>query len=323
MKPTLKPGIHTQLYRGVTGFSRGLDAWLNDAHAHGVVGQIFHGFVGEMTAEVYKRFQDRAQAAGYQCGAAFGLGDVGTHGADVGRKLAVVGKIAGYLVLDMEGAWEDDALDVQKATEMLDALRQAAPDILLLDQPPSRPIAHHHGSILWKLMAKWTDARCPQWYWNNLRFQGVKDGVHGLGDDAMERLRPDLENDWNVIVPRDTPKGITPDPVVPTVQAYHWTPSTLVDYLLAYPTTLMWCENHNCGNAADKSSGPYPTPVTRREMRVAHELHKQGFEGASAVARFRAARGLPPATMRTREDGKPSSVPVIDAAFLAALGVAG
>lgn len=312
-------GIHSQIYADADGYSKNLKAWVDEAPGLGVVGLTHHGFCDAST--LYK-FRDVAHARGMQAGISFGLGDVGTHGAVTGRQMARLAKLVDYAGVDMEGKWEDDALDPQKAKEMLDAFRQEAPDVLLFDQPPSRPIPRHHGSLLWRIMAQWTQIRAPMWYWANLRFDGVRsDSVKGLGDDAYERICPDFEDDWNVWVPANTPKDVTPDPVYPTIQAYHQVPGSFEHFALRYPTFFLWSENHACTRDGERSIGPYPTAQTRDSMRIVAALRKAGFDGPTAVADFRNKRGLGPATMRKRADDKPSTVALIDAAMRRELGI--
>lgn len=284
-------GIYTQLYRGASGFSEGLDAWLSTARTLGVTGMIMHGFLHELDAEKYKRLHDRTKDAGYECGVSFGLGDVGARAKSAGKWMADVAKHADFCVLDMEGKWEDDAEDPQKAREMCEEFRSHCPDTVLIDQPPSRPIPHHHSSILWRSMCEFTDFRAPQWYWNNLRGPvGEKPG--NLGPNAYERIRPDFEADWNVWVIANTPKPLVPDPLIPTVQGYHWQDWTLVDWLHRQPTTIMWCENHRCDT--EKTRGPFPTQQTQDGMQDALMLREMGLDSRKAIADWQKAHGLSP-----------------------------
>jgi len=312
MKPIFMPGIHTQLYRDASGFFANLQPWLKVAKEHGVTGICYHGFQGEFTPDRFSRLAETPRSMGFQVGAAFGLGDVGTNGARIGKRIGEMALTADYTMLDMEGAWEQ-ADDRQKAREMCTAIRDKAPNALLLDQPWARPIPGHHGSLLWMEMAEWMDLRAPQFYVNDLR--------SSLGTDALERMLPDYQHDWSVTVPLRTPHGITPKPLVPTWQAYHWGElAPLVHALLAYPACILWCENHSCTLDSEKTVGPYPTTPTRLGMRVVHALRSAGFDGADAVDRYCGQHGLPRPPRRVRIDGKPSLVPQIPPALLAALG---
>ena len=265
MKQTLKPGIHSQLYRAASGYATNKPGWLKVAPEHGVVGVVEHGFVDDLTPRRYGAYKEEHVKAGLQSGCAFGFGDLRDveHAKVMARKVADVARLADYCVVDGEGLWEDDALDVAKVSAFYEEFRARAPDVYLIDQPPARPIPGKHGSPLWILTAKWVDARGPMWYSNNLRFRGVRAGVMGLGDDAYERIWPDYEHDWNTIVPRRSAAlGVVPDKLVPTIQAYHWVFDTLVDALLRYDTLIMWQENHGraqrCFEQDDWTVGPYP-----------------------------------------------------------------
>lgn len=320
MKTVLAKGIHTQLYRDASGFTAGLPQWLRTAKEHGVSGILFHGFVNEFTPDRFSRLAETPRTMGFQVGAAFGLGDVGTNGARVGKRIGDMALVADYTVLDMEGAWEQ-ADDRPKARDMCVALRSRAPDALLIDQPWARPIPGHHGSPLWMEMAEWTDLRAPQWYVNDLHNEVGNDGTV-LGIDALERMLPDYTRDWTVTVPARTPKGIQADPFFPTWQAYHWGDlSVCVHALLLYPTSFMWCENHSCKTYNERTVGPYPTELTRRAMRIVAQLRAAGFDGVDAVDKYCRLHGMALPPKRARLDKKPSVVSQITPQLSMALGV--
>lgn len=308
---TMKPGVHLQLYMDAAGYAEGLDAIIKEAPSLGVVGLIPHATKsGQLTTDSMKRFRDKVSAAGLQAGAAFGLRDGGDHRVDVGHAIGDVFNVAEYGITDME----KEDMDVDKASALLAAVRERSPDSIIIDQPPARPIPRHHGNPWWRIAARWTTYRGPQFYWNNLRFVGTNaDGEEGLGDAAYSRIMPDFENDWAVWVPQNTPAGITPDPLVPTIQGYHSVPWTVVDYQLRRSTTIMWCENHPgkgvCTDVGDRSTGPYPTPSTRAGLRAVKYLRDHGYvvpgrKGIDVVKAYQTAYNLTVAPeKRVKVDG--------------------
>lgn len=280
---TLANGIHTQHYRAASGYSKHRKTWLEEARSLGVVGIAEHG---GLTVDTYRRLRDESQAAGYQSGACVGPGDFGSelNAAKYGRQVGLIFKHADYGVTDLEGQHEDDAMDVAKVSAFYSGIRETAPDVILIDQPPSRPIPNHHGSLVWRLSAKWVNYRAPMLYANNL--------ISRLGLKAWERIWPDYKKDWDEWVPANTPAGIVADPWFPTLQAYHWYDWTAAHAFTRSETFILWCENHQCSLFNERSQGPYPTEQTRASMRRVAKLKALGFAGPDAVAAFQRAHGL-------------------------------
>jgi len=287
---TLAKGIHFQIYRAATGYQKHRSAFLLEAKSLGGAGIIEHGSVSAkepLTEKRYLALRDETRAAGYQSGVATGPGDFGTvkNATAMGRAFGLIARHADYAVTDLEGRHEDQAADLERALAYYAGIRETAPDVLLIDQPPARPIPGKHGSLLWRMAAKYVDLRAPMLYFNNLR--------KTLGDDAYRRIWPDYLHDWNEWVPKNTPAPVVADPWIPTIQGYHFVPWTLVDVLVNNPTVLMWCENHACTTDGERSVGPYPTEQTRRGLRAVQRLSQLGYTGTTAVADFQREHGLP------------------------------
>lgn len=269
----LKPGMHIQVYRGSAAFSQAkLEAFAELAPRLGVVGLIAHGFVGELTPKRYGKWAELCAKHGLQSSAVFGLGEVGGNAKMVGRRIAAVAKMpeAAATGFNMEGAWEDERNDLDEAHAMFGEYRSIVPDAWTFDQPWPMPLPRIHGMPIWWEIARYLNARFPQFYWNNLR--------RTLGDRAYQVMRPRYETAWEWF---HTNRKAPHPPRFVTVQGYYWVLWTLVDALLRYATTtplVMW-------------SDAFPTEDTMLGMRAVVALRDRGFHGPGAVAAFQRAHG--------------------------------
>lgn len=266
---TLANGVHIQVYRGSSAYSDvKLKEFAARAKSLGVVGLVAHGFQGELPRN-FDSFANICERNCLQASAAWGLGDAGTvqNAERIGRTIGGVAlhEKCEATLFDMEGAWEDEQADLPRAHALFKAFREVAGAAFAGDQPWSMPIPRHHAMPIWWEIAKYLNARFPQFYWNNLR--------KSFGDDAYAIFRAKYEDAWKWF------HANRPGPHPPrfvTVQGYHWRDWTLVDALCRYAVDaplVMWCE-------------AFPTENTEQGMRAWVALRDRGFTGPRAVEQF-------------------------------------
>lgn len=274
----LKPGVHIQVYRGSSAFSQAkLEAFATRAKSLGVVGLMAHGFIGDLTPKRFDPWAALCAKRGLQASAAFGFGDAGDVATATrwGRFVADIALHPACVAtgFDMEGAWEDKAADLTRAHAMLTAYRDRASAAWTFDQPWPMPLPRIHGSPIWWEIAKYFNARFPQFYWNNLRSK--------YGDDAYEIWRAKYEDAW---VWFHANRKAQHPPRFATVQGYHWRDWTVVDALCRYAEgqpLVMWCE-------------AFPDATVELGMRAWVALRDRGFVGPDAVRLFQESAGIRP-----------------------------
>jgi hypothetical protein len=272
VKNVLPPGKYVQIYRdAVRGRNHAekiasMAAELDKLKALGVKGILWHGFPSEMTPAVFQELAALCSARGLLALAAFGLGDTDPEGA--GRKIAAVANLPECfaVVFDMEGAWENEPGDKQKAVLIGKAFRDLAPNALAFDQP--WPVPNYHSSFPWEETAAFIDVRAPQYY--------VNDWASSKGAARYAFCWNWFNTAWTWLnTKRLGPKGLV-KPVIYTIQGYRWVFKDLVNCLTSFPTVFIWAE-------------PYPDDVFMAALGVAQKLESLGFTGPSAVQNFQNA----------------------------------
>jgi hypothetical protein len=276
-KPVLPKGIYPQIYRGkipgntqkekVDNLCKQLDLF----KALGMPGVLMHGFTTELTVDKFKELEKYCTDRGLLCIPAFGLNS--DTPAEKGKRMGAVAAAskANMLVLDMEGAWEDEAADKANAKIMGNEIRKLAPNALIIDQP--WPIPDVHWSMFpWEETADYVDIRAPQVYVNNFRSQ--------WGKDAYEKFWAWHEKSWAKLEDRLVKAG-KPKPVkIPSIQGYFWMINDLIKCLTANDTVIMWCEPFPTNGSSD------PDDNTIRGIKAVNKLKTLGFSGPNAVANF-------------------------------------
>jgi hypothetical protein len=267
-KPTLPKGIYPQLYRGAMHGTpqekiKQLEEALDLFKAIGMPGVLMHGFTGELDVAKFKQLEALCDARGLLCIPAFGLDS--SNPEIKGQKMGAVvaASKSKILVIDMEGAWEDEKEDKAKAVIMGQEIRKLAPDALIIDQPWPVP-TYHWGAFPWEETAAYVDIRAPQYY--------VNDWASQYGKNRYEKCWAWFEGAWAKLNERLQPKGLV-RPVIRTIQGYRWDLEDLIDCLLKNDTMIMWCEWQ-------------PTEDTIRAIKAVLKLKELGFTGSDAVKQF-------------------------------------
>jgi hypothetical protein len=274
----LKAGVHVQIYRdALHGADRAaklarLDAALADFAAAGVAGVAFHGFVGDLTPAKFGELAALAARHGLQASAAFGLGDGNSHRPEqAGVWMASVAKRpdCAALILDAEGAWENEPGDRPAATAMGASFRASAPDAYVITQP--WPVPTLHSKFPEREFAAWVDADARQAY--------VNDWTRQYGKARYARCMA-----WFAASQAQLARqlGDLARPQLITLQGYGWADilPDLVDGLLTHPIVVMWSE-------------PFPDAATMRALAAVKALKTAGCTGPDAVRQFQARHGAP------------------------------
>lgn len=265
---TLPKGIYIQIYRGVipgrspNEQTKNLTDKLDLFKSIGVTGIIMHGFTAELNVNKFGPLAKLCKDRDLICLAAYGL-----DSADPLGKAQRMAPVANHpdcqaLVLDMEGAWEDEASDKQAAVVMGQELKKLSPDSLIIDQP--WPVPTLHGSFPWEETAAYVDIRAAQWYCN--------DFISSFGDDRYKRCWKWFSDSWKVLDFRLGKKGLV-KPEIKTVQGYKWILKDLINCLTTEETIFVWCE-------------PYPDAVFMQGLVAVNKLKQLGFTGPDAVKNF-------------------------------------
>ena len=265
---TLPPGRYVQIYRGaVRGNSKdekraSITNVVEQLKNLGVKGVVWHGFSNELTPTVFKELAVICTSRGLLSLASFGDGDSDPEG--FGRR---VGNIANLpecagVVLDMEGIWENEADDKSDAIKLGKALREVAPNALVIDQP--WPVPNLHSSFPWDETAAYVDIRAPQYYVNNW--------IGSKGKERYSFCWNWFEDSWIKRNAKYAQKGLV-KPMIKTIQGYKWYFKNLVHCLTPNPTLIIW-------------SDPYPDQVFMAGLAVVQKLESLGFTGPEAVKAF-------------------------------------
>jgi len=269
----LRKGLHCQVYldklRGEGHAAKlvSFNAECATLAAAGFVGVVCHGFVGGFTADSFGDYAAIAQRNGLQCAAAFGLGQSNSHNpVAAGKWMARVAlhRLCGALLVDAEGAWEDEASDRPAAAAMGAAFRELAPDVFVVDQP--WPVPTLHGSFPDKEFAGWIDASARQYYFNDWK-----------GRDRVKRLSAWFNGAVTTLLRR---LGGLARPQLFTIQGYGWADilADCVALLLQHQAEPMfvWSE-------------PLPDAAFLRCTRAVLKLAVLGYTGPGAVLAFQRA----------------------------------
>lgn len=257
---TINEGVWIQIYRDKVPNRDVLARKLDEFKSLGCPGVAMHGF----THELPDRFESLAQMCnirGLECMAAFGMNS--QEPRKKGERIARVARMPTCyaVVLDAEGAWEDEDADKQHAEELSIALHSGAPGAVYIDQPWFAPLVHW-SRFPWEEFARCVNYRAPQVYCNNFTRQ--------YGRDRYKIIWQRYEREWKKLESR---LGELTRPRFPTIQGYAWILSDLVDCLCKNPAVLMWCE-------------PFPDNVATTALRVRQALAGRNFNGPSAVRDF-------------------------------------
>jgi hypothetical protein len=275
MERILSPGYYIQPYmdkipgKTIKEKQHSFSQHMAEFKSLGVSGICWHGFVGGLDKLQFDSWAKMCKDIGMKSLAAYGLNSLNPT-----QKGEWIGKVANSplcdgVIFDMEGAWEDEAEDKRKATEMGNAFRSLAPNALALDQPWFAP-ASHWSMFPWEESAKFIDVRAPQVYCNNF--------VRQYGNEAYEKVFAWFERDWAKLNNRLASSGLV-KPVIITIQGYVWNLTDLITCLTKYDTVIIWCE-------------PYPDSTTLRGLRVVKKLKSLGFSGSQAVGDYQRTVGL-------------------------------
>lgn len=318
-----------QIYRGgISGSTPAvrrslLARYVERLAAMGHEGVVFHGFPREL-AGAWGGLAALASDHGLAALASWGLDaerdNDGTpltgaeKGALMGTVLAAPTCAAG--LADAEGRWDtgtgpDDVTDSDDALAMGEALRKAAPDALVGDQPWFA--IDSHGSVRRK--PKGADVfegfpvdefavkgvnwyRLRQLYMNQAGFKAR------WGGRRFEEGHAWMERDWGRIAPALEAAGLD-RPLSVTLQMYGWGPDALDD--------LVWCLLYYRATLRRPVVGwadPFPTGEALRCLDAAQRLIDLGFAGLG-VDPVDAVRGFQiefnrtaPAAKRLVEDGR-------------------
>jgi hypothetical protein len=265
---TLPTGRYVQIYRGaVRGNSKAekrtsIAQTLDKLKAVGVKGIVWHGFSNELTPNVFLELAAIATARGLLSLASFGDGDSDPDG--FGRRVGAIANLPECVgvVLDMEGIWENEQDDKADAIKLGKALREVAPDALVIDQP--WPVPNLHNSFPWDETAAYVDIRAPQYYVNNW--------IGSKGKDRYSFCWNWFEESWKKRNDKYAQKGLV-KPMIKTIQGYKWFFKDLVHCLTSNPTLIVWSE-------------PYPDQVFMAGLAVVQKLESLGFTGPEAVKAF-------------------------------------
>lgn len=276
-KPILPKGLYVQIYRekipGNT-FKKKLDNLCKELDLYssiGVVGILAHGFPSELDINKFKEFEQLCDDRGLICIPAFGLNS--DNPELKGQKIGAVAAVAKsrILVLDAEGAWEDEKEDKKNAVILGKEIRKLAPDVLICDQP--WPIPDVHWSMFpWEEFADYIDISAPQVYVNNWRSK--------WGKDAYEKFWEWHLRSWSKLETRLIKAGKGKPITIPTIQGYAWMIEDLIDCLCKHDTMFIWSEPFLSNGSKDK------TDNTVRGIKAFNELKKRGFVGVDAVSLF-------------------------------------
>ncbi|HSN30000.1 MAG TPA: hypothetical protein VLT45_27120 [Kofleriaceae bacterium] len=242
----LTPGLYVQVYRAkVPGAARPQRLMLLDAHAQewarlGAKGIAWHGFSTELTIDAMRDLTAICRNHSLVSLAAYGMdsSDPTGKGERIGRVLE--SDVCDGVVLDAEGAWEDDADgdDREHARRFASTFlphRQHAPGKPVIDQP--WPVPTVHWSWPWEEFAECVDARAPQYY--------VNDWTSTFGRDRFARCVGKFDEAWRRLDARLTPTGHA-RPRVWTIQGYGWGDirADLATALKRAQTEplIVWCE---------------------------------------------------------------------------------
>ena len=284
-------GITIQVYRAKMDRypKASVSAMLDDLQKAGAKRIAWHGFVSEHTngeglEQALPALIKLASDHGLGSAAAFGLGDAWDHrpveaGESIGRTSLITGCEA--VILDAEGAWEDEAADKSRAAKLVKALRGVNPTAYVAHQPWWRPTVHW-SSFPWEEFEAGVDLDAPQVYFNDYA------SSHGRDRYAWMCRTPDggsgswgeYHKAWKKLTERLAPKGLV-RPRIITIQGYGGNDifADTVDCLLCYPDTIVWSE-------------PFPETYFLRAMRVVKALRERGFTGHTAVHDFEVSAHL-------------------------------
>lgn len=237
----LPEGVYVQVYRAkVEGKTRKerlailahkLDSW----KSCGVVGVVWHGFVGEMGPKTFAGLAELCHEREMLAMAAFGLGQDSSHNPQrAGQWIGNVAKQSDCdgIILDPEGKFEDEVSDKAAARTIGVELRKLAPAALVGSQTWPVPTAH------WSLfpheeLAEFTDFVAPQWYWCDFRKQ--------YGDKAYEKCCEWFEKSWQKLEARLAPQGLL-RPRISTIQGYAQRYDDVLDWFTKQRSCLVWAE---------------------------------------------------------------------------------
>lgn len=267
----LPAGVYIQPYRGkIPGATRDERLALCDAKAAewaalGAKGVAWHGFTTELDAAKLQPLTEICRKHGLLSLAAFGMdsSDPAGKGERIGHVLA--SSWCDGVLLDAEGAWEDDkdGDDKLHAKQFADALRpykNAFPSKAIVDQPWPVPVRTNnqggHGRFPYEEFSGICDAHAEQDY--------VNDWVRMWGKQRYEKCMRLFNASWAQLDAKLASKGLKL-PRWRTIQTYGWDdiPHDLADYLRRYATAVpvfAWAE-------------PWPSDLF---MSVWRKLHADG-----------------------------------------------
>jgi hypothetical protein len=234
---------------------------LDEFKTLGVKGICWHGFVGGLDRSKFESWAQIGKDRGMSTLAAFGL-----NSKDPIQKGRWIGQVAQSdkcdgILFDMEGAWEDEADDKTKATQMGNEYRNLAPNMLTIDQPWFAPSVHW-AMFPWEETARFVDVRAPQAYVMNFTRQH--------GKQAYEKIWEWYERDWKKPDERLAKKNLV-KPRIPTIQGYNWNSiEDLVHCLTHNETVIVWAE-------------PYPDDTFMPGLRIVNALKKTLDDGKATV----------------------------------------
>jgi hypothetical protein len=264
-KNTLPAGKYMHIYRDSmnAGHKRSLNAFLDRCKVWGFKGVLWHGFTTEMTPSVFKPLAKLCSDRGLLALAAFGLNSEEPEAKAV--RMAEVANMPECfaLVLDAEGAWEDEVADKAKAKQMCKKLRELCPNALIIDQP--WPVPTYHWTLFpWEEFAECVDMRAAQWYCN--------DFASNYGENRYVECWKWFSSSWKRLDERLAKSGLV-KPEIKTIQGYKWVLKDLIHCLTNEPTLFIW-------------TMPFPDELFMKALDIVKKLEDLGFTGPVAVKNF-------------------------------------
>jgi len=188
---------------------------LDEYYKLGCKGIAWHGFSHELNIDAMRDLTDLCRERAVLSWAAYGMDD-----SDPELKANRIGSVLASdlcdgVVLDAEGAWEDEASDVAKAHAFYTAFRtwrDRAKGKVVIDQPWPKPTVHW-SRFPWEDFSACVDAHAPQDYYN--------DWKSNYGVDRYRKLVPIFNAAWTKLQVRLAAEGLK-RPRWSTIQGYGW-----------------------------------------------------------------------------------------------------
>jgi len=268
-KKELKKGLYIQIYRDkIPGKTKqekikNLCEKLDLFKSLGITGIVWHGFVGDLDTKKFLELTKLCQDRGLLSLAAYGLGSLNAKKSGIWMGQVASNPECFSLVIDAEGAWENQESDKQSAIDMGIEIRKLAPNVLIMDQSWWLPTVHW-SMFPWEEFNEYVDINAPQVYCNNYKKQH--------GKNAYEITFEKHKKAWEKLDERLVKKNLV-KPRIKTIQGYYWDLNDLVNCLTTYDTLIVWSE-------------PYPDDNFIKGIQIKNKLESLGFSGPNAVKNF-------------------------------------